>query len=51
VNSLVPSGTAPHVPSGTASSCHRGRNPAKRQVDQSLGAAVTFLTRNPSDSF
>src|SRR5271157_5801217 len=24
VNSLVPSGTAPHVPSGTASSCHRG---------------------------
>jgi hypothetical protein len=24
VNSLVPSGTAPHVPSGTVSSCHRG---------------------------
>ena len=49
VNSLVPSGTSAHVPSGTASS--HGDRIRRREVDQRFGAPVTLLTRNPSDSF
>jgi CobQ/CobB/MinD/ParA nucleotide binding domain len=45
VNSLVPSGTAPHVPSGTASSCHRGPKSGEKASGSTLWRARNFSNK------